>query len=194
MKTRASLVVFFAAALAGGVWVAHHATAQDGAVDAVAEPARVAAVDATDNATLGRWIEAATEGPAQGGGGRWQFVVAGRPLLVLTDEGADRMWLMTPVGRGLELDQPLMEILMRANFDRALDARYAVNGDVLWSVYIHPLSPLRESQFGSAVSQVVALAENFGTTYASSDMVFGDAFDPEGRDDAPPPVDADRIL
>lgn len=178
-------LIFVAAStvLAAGLWVSLSAWAQ---TQEVAESVADNGVLATDNAILGRWIEAAADRPAEGGGGAWQFVAGGRQLVVLTDEGADRMRLMTPVANEADLDPRLMEVLMRANFDRALDARYAVRGDVLWSVYIHPLSPLQEDQFDSAVDQVVTLADNFGTTFASSDMVFGDPFEGVDPEEAAP--------
>jgi len=38
---------------------------------------------------------------------------------------------------------------MQANFDSALDARYAIAKGKLWSAFIHPLSELNEEQFFS---------------------------------------------
>ncbi len=43
----------------------------------------------------------------------------------------------------------------------------------VWSVYLHPLSSLTQQEFDAAVEQVVRLRQNFGTTYTSSDLVFG---------------------
>jgi len=66
-----------------------------------------------------------------------------------------------------------MQTLLGANFDRALDARYCTNDNVLWSAFLHPLRDLKESQFMDALSQVISLSKNYGTTYSSSDLVFG---------------------
>ena len=42
------------------------------------------------------------------------------------------------------------------------------------ALFIHPLSPLTEAQFIDGVSQVVTLAENYGTSYTSTNLVFGE--------------------
>ena len=63
---------------------------------------------------------------------------------------------------------------MEANFDRALDTRYALSGDHLWSAFIHPLDELRETQFVDGMNQVATLAANYGTTFTSTDLLFGE--------------------
>lgn len=108
----------------------------------------------------------------EGEPGFWQIEFAGRTLLVLTDETHNRMRIMTPVIEDEELDNEDYRILLAANFDRALDARYALSNDVLWSVFLHPLRELSETLLVNALQQVVRLAENFGDTYASSDLLF----------------------
>ena len=105
--------------------------------------------------------------------GYWSFEVASREVVVVTDENADRMRIMTPVLETQELPVEEARTLLAANFDRALDARYALARGFVWSVYIHPLSPLTEAQFIDGVSQVVTLAENYGSSYTSTDLVFG---------------------
>ena len=67
----------------------------------------------------------------------------------------------------------LLYRLMQANFDTALDARYAIAQKVIWTAYLHPLGSLGEAQFVSGLAQVVTLAENFGTTFSSGAMTFG---------------------
>ena len=104
--------------------------------------------------------------------GFWKFEFDGMLVLVVTDESHNRMRIISPV---LELDSLPNEqwrVLMSANFDRALDARYCVNGDMLWSAFIHPLEQLHTSQFLDGLLQVVTLAKNYGTSYSSSDVVF----------------------
>ena len=71
------------------------------------------------------------------------------------------------------LEHADFEILLRANFDRALDARYAFWKDHLCSVFVHPLSELSEQQFLDAVEQVINLVRNYGSTYSSTELVFG---------------------
>jgi len=73
---------------------------------------------------------------------------------------------------------------LQANFDSALDARYAVANGVLWSAYIHPLSSLQDKQFLEAVGQVVNLTSTFGSSYSSGALIFngGDSKEIQRRD------------
>ena len=105
--------------------------------------------------------------------GYWRFEYRERVVLVMTDESHNRMRIMTPVAEVTELEESIWLIALTANFDRALDARYAVNGEYLWSAYIHPLRQLNDDQFLDGLDQVVTLADNFGTSFSSSDLVFG---------------------
>ena len=105
--------------------------------------------------------------------GYWRFQYQARVVLVMTDETHNRMRIMTPVAEVAELEEAVWLLALTANFDRALDARYAVNGDYLWSAYLHPLRQLHEDQFLDGLDQVVTLADNFGTSFTSSDLVFG---------------------
>ena len=43
----------------------------------------------------------------------------------------------------------------------------------LWSVFVHPLSTLISDDLGLYIDQVVSLVQNTGTTYASTELVFG---------------------
>ena len=104
--------------------------------------------------------------------GFWKFEFDEMLVLVVTDESHNRMRIISPV---LELDSMPDEqwkVLMSANFDRALDARYCVNGDMLWSAFIHPLEQLTSGQFLNGLQQVVTLAKNYGTSYSSGEVVF----------------------
>ena len=95
------------------------------------------------------------------------------PVTIITDVGANRMRILVPVASAASLsDEDLMR-MMQANFDSALDARYAVAQGRLWSVFIHPLAQLERAQFVSGLAQTVTLARNYGGTYASGGMVFG---------------------
>ena len=105
--------------------------------------------------------------------GFWRFDYRERVVMVVTDESHNRMRIITPVAEVTDLDESIWLIALTANFDRALDARYAVNGDYLWAAFIHPLQQLTDAQFLDALDQVVTLADNFGTTFSSSDLVFG---------------------
>lgn len=105
--------------------------------------------------------------------GRWQFDYYGHSLIVLTDEIHNRMRVISPVGNVAQMDQELAMVCMRANFDRALDARYAVSGDVVWSAFIHPLRELVVSQVVDAFNQVASLAATYGTSFTSGSLAFG---------------------
>lgn len=107
------------------------------------------------------------------GDNQWQFVLNERPLMVVIDEGADRMRIMTPIIESKVLDEALLLRLMQANFDSALDARYAIAQDLVWGTFIHPLGELTPAFFLSGVGQVINVAESFGTTFSSGMFVFG---------------------
>ena len=63
--------------------------------------------------------------------------------------------------------------MLEANFHTALDAKYGLYNEYVISVYSHPLSYLDERQMLNAMEQVVNLADTFGTSYASSSILFG---------------------
>ena len=105
--------------------------------------------------------------------GYWQFTISQRDLLVVTDERYNRMRIMTPVAAQDQLDKDELIHLLSANYDRALDAKYALSQDTLWSVFTHPLKELTDEQFIGCVGQVATLADNFGSSYASSGLFFG---------------------
>ncbi len=62
---------------------------------------------------------------------------------------------------------------MQANFDTALDARYAIAKATLWSTFIHPLRSLDDEALLKGLGQVVNLANTFGSTYSSGLLIFG---------------------
>ncbi len=105
--------------------------------------------------------------------GNWQFVIGERPMLVITDVNANRMRIMTPVVEESDLKKDQYKIMLEANFDRALDAKYAIYQEVVWSVFTHPLGELTVEQFKDAMGQVATLADNFGGSYNSTDLFFG---------------------
>lgn len=110
---------------------------------------------------------------AKGKPGFWQLTVEKRRVLVITDERADRMRIITEVAAAGSIEPPLLYRLMQANFDSALDARYAVGRNVLWSTFLHPLKTLHDADFISGVGQVINLAESYGSAYSSGGVTFG---------------------
>ncbi|MFQ6549250.1 hypothetical protein AADZ90_014930 [Aestuariibius sp. 2305UL40-4] len=95
------------------------------------------------------------------------------PVLIVTDPLADRMRAMVPIRSADGLSNDELMRLMQANFDSALDARYAVANGRLWSVFIHPLSPLKRDQFISGIGQTINVATTYGSLYTGGAMQFG---------------------
>ncbi|MEE2984315.1 MAG: hypothetical protein VX929_13575 [Pseudomonadota bacterium] len=78
-----------------------------------------------------------------GGAGFWRLVLDGRNVMVITDENADRMRIIVPVTAAEVVSEDLLVRVMQANFDSALDARYAIAKDTLWSAPSLLRFPLR---------------------------------------------------
>ncbi|MEX0312049.1 MAG: hypothetical protein AB3N17_17580 [Tateyamaria sp.] len=110
---------------------------------------------------------------AQPAGNAIQFTIDDIPIIVIADPVADRMRAMVPIRSADGLDAGELMRLMQANFDTALDARYAVAQGRLWGVFIHPLSPLEKDQLLSAFVQTINVARTYGQTYSGGATVFG---------------------
>lgn len=93
-------------------------------------------------------------------------------LLCIYDENANRMRIMTPITERKNLKEEDLLNLLVANFHSALDVRYALSDEIIWSVYTHPLQQLSDAQVVDAVQQVYAAALTFGSTFSSTGMVF----------------------
>lgn len=104
---------------------------------------------------------------------QWEFDLEGYRVMVITDENADRMRMMVPITPAAELPPGLERRMLQANFDAVLDARYAIAQGVVWSAFIHPLSPLDDDQLVSGLAQTVTAAATFGTAFTSGAFVFG---------------------
>lgn len=105
--------------------------------------------------------------------GKWKMVFMQRELFVIADEAANRMRVMTPIIEEENLDTEDLKTLLEANFDRALDAKYSLYQGFLWSSFTHPLQELTVEQFKDALKQVATLADSYGDSYSSTDLVFG---------------------
>jgi hypothetical protein len=101
------------------------------------------------------------------------FEVDGTPVTLVFDVNADRMRLFTRVASSDGLSGAQLKRLMQANFDTALDARYAIAGGQVWSTYMHPLISLSQDDFVSAIAQTVTLVRTYGTTFSSGALSFG---------------------
>ena len=140
-------------------------TSANGA-EALGDPAVEAA--ARLRAIVGR-IDPAAEFSANGAA----FTVNQTRVTLVYDTTADRMRLVAPVRTLDEIEPEILIRLMQANFESALDARYAIARGVVWSTFIHPLSSLTAEEFGSGLGQTVNLVATFGGAYSSGAMVFG---------------------
>jgi len=105
--------------------------------------------------------------------GAWQFTVEKRTVIVVTDAKNNRMRIMVPIGPAADVSSDRLKRLMQANFDTALDSRYAIAREILWATFIHPLRALHDQQFIAAIGQTVNLSVTFGTTYSSGLLNFG---------------------
>ena len=113
------------------------------------------------------------DGEIESQDGAWRFVYRGYQVFIFTDTSADRMRIMVPVAGTDTLRKDLMFRLLQANFDTAMDARYAIAQETLWSLFLHELSPLTDDLFHSGFLQTVTLAATFGTDYSSGAWRFG---------------------
>lgn len=100
------------------------------------------------------------------------FKYLGVKMALLSDEAHDRMRIISPITKYSNLAPNIKDALMNANFHSALDARYAVTEDTLYSCFIHPLSTLDKEDLNSALKQVCNLASSFGKTYSSGQLEF----------------------
>jgi len=109
----------------------------------------------------------------QGQTGYWQFKYFDRYFLLITDEKHNRMRIVSPIVEEEKLDEEYFKKCLEANYHIALDVKYALSDGLLWSVFIHPLKELSETQVKDAIAQVYSAAATFGYSYTSTELVFG---------------------
>ena len=136
---------------------------------------------AMDNQRLGEILTRIDPNVA-GRPGLWTIEFEGLGATIVTDENADRMRVVIPVAEVDELEREHLLRLMQANYESALDARYAIAQGYVWSAFIHPLSSLREADLVSAIAQTYNAAFTYGTSFSSGVFNFNggdnsDAFD-----------------
>ncbi len=120
--------------------------------------------------TLVKRIDAEASQPRPG---IWQFRIQDHDVAIFTDAQADRMRIVLPITQSDGLPSDRLLRLLQANYDSALDARYAVAQGMVWSVFIHPLADLTTHEFFSGVGQVVNIAESYGESFSSGMLMFG---------------------
>ncbi|TDJ11839.1 MAG: hypothetical protein E2O64_02750 [Gammaproteobacteria bacterium] len=120
-------------------------------------------------------------------GNSWQINYRDMPIYVIGDDNADRIRIMSPVSNAAILSEGQLVRLMQANFETALDARYAIAQGAVWSAFIHPLSVLSEREFFSGMGQTMSLVVTYGTTFSSGALAFtgGDYYDEDENPDEP---------
>ena len=118
-------------------------------------------------------IVLALDPEARFGGNGAELTIADVPVLIVMDAVADRMRAMVPIRSAEGLSEEELARVMQANFDTALDARYAIARGRLWAVFIHPLSPLKRDQLISGIGQTVNIELTYGATYSGGATSFG---------------------
>ena len=109
----------------------------------------------------------------KGGPEIWEARIAETTLLVVADADNDRMRVMVPIGDAASLTPEELTRMMQANFDTALDGRYAIAQGLLWAAFIHPLGALEKDELISGIGQVINLADSFGTLYSGGLLSYG---------------------
>ena len=110
----------------------------------------------------------------------WNFTYGGVQMIAVSDSNADRMRIIAPIVKQADIEPVQKDAMLEANYHSALDVRYAISNGIVWTAYIHPLSPLDEAQVLSALDQVRQSALSFGTSYSSTGLVFGGQAKPAG--------------
>lgn len=138
-------------------------------------PVCLPAQEAEPHMTLPRMaqIVLALDPDARVAGPGFEFVIDDIPVLIVTDVGANRMRAMVPIRSAEGMTPAEMQRVMQANFDSALDARYAVAQGRLWGVFLHPFKELERDQLISGLAQTVNVAKTYGTLYSSGAGQFG---------------------
>ncbi|WP_298518616.1 hypothetical protein [uncultured Kordia sp.] len=131
-----------------------------------------------DNTKLGALLTKNSD-TIQGQEGNWRFAINDRLFICLTDEKNNRMRIISPITEVSTVDETILKNCLTANFHTALDVKYAISDDILWSVFIHPLKELSDAQVIDAVSQVYNANYTFGTIYSSTNLSFPGALGQE---------------
>lgn len=101
-----------------------------------------------------------------------QFLLKETVLICIYDENANRMRIISPIVKREEIGEEELLNAFVANFHSALDVKYALSDEIVWSVFTHPLMELSEHQVVDAINQVYSAAVTFGSSYSSTNIVF----------------------
>lgn len=105
-------------------------------------------------------------------GNQIQFSINNGLLMCIYDNSANRMRIISPIVEREKLGEEELLNALVANFHSALDVKYALSDEIIWSVFTHPLKELSEAQVVDAIQQVYAAAITFGSSYSSTNLVF----------------------
>ncbi len=138
-------------------------------------PAMLSAQDAEPHMTLDRMgqIVEALDPQVSVSDAAFSFTIDDIPVLIVTDVRANRMRAMVPIRSADTMTAEELQRVMQANFDSALDARYAIAQGRLWGVYLHPFKELERDQLISGIAQTVNVAKTYGALYTSGAAQFG---------------------
>lgn len=131
------------------------------------DPARQAAIDAIAE------VVAAVDPKAERQNNNWRLKMDEAQVLVVTDITNNRMRIITPIAMADSIPEEGLMRLLQANFDTALDARYAIAQGLVWGTFIHPLDTLGTRDFASGLLQTKSLADTFGTSFSSGALSYG---------------------
>lgn len=142
---------------------------------AILLPLHAQAQEAEPHMTVPRMAEIvlALDPEARTAGNSIEFQIDDIPVLIVFDVRANRMRAMVPIRSAEGMTPEEMQRVMQANFDSALDARYAVANGRLWGIFIHPFKELERDQLISGVAQTVNVAKTYGSLYTSGAGQFG---------------------
>jgi hypothetical protein len=139
---------------------------------ACTQPTPETVANIMNNDTLGMLIKR-FDAKAESQPGFWQLTHEDMVVYVISDDEADRMRIIVQIADAEQLEKEHLHRLMQANFDTALDARYAIAQGGVWSVFLHPLGSLSEHEFFSGLAQVITLARSFGSSFSSGALSYG---------------------
>lgn len=142
------------------------------AAEVVPEPEPDRAARPMTNESLGALLKRLDPG-VSGQPGNWVVTFQDTSAQVLTDERADRMRVMIPIADASELEVDALYRMLQANFESALDARYAIAQGLVWVTFIHPLSALTENELVLALAQTYNAAATYGSSYSGGLFQFG---------------------
>jgi hypothetical protein len=146
-----------------------------------AEPDPVPDTTPMTNAKLGQLLQR-IDPDLKGELGYWTMTFENIPAQVITDANANRMRIVIRIAEVESLERDELYRLLQANFESALDARYAVAQGYVWSTFIHPLSSLNEEELVSAVAQTYNAALTYGTSFSSGLFNYGGGDNSEAFD------------